>query len=158
MPVKKFQDPLHMMVPKKDLKAPKAEPKATPPVTLRNRTPNGGLLAEPIKNFSEPTKKYNKDYLKDRWQTLSGRMMDWLHQDNRLEEMMAETKLRDIGVMLGIATEKVLLLEGQPTQIISQPQHQAIDRLGVALKDALEKRGLVTLTERKISIEPSTSK
>ena len=81
--------------------------------------------------------------------------MDWLHQGNRLEDMMAETKLRDIGVMLGIATEKVLLLEGQPTQIISQPQHQAIDRLGVALKDALEKRGLVTLTERKISIEGS---
>ena len=138
----------------KNLKAPNAEPKATPPLTLRNRTPNGGLLAEPIPNSSEPTKRYNRDYLKDRWQTLSGRMMDWLHQGNRLEDMMAETKLRDIGVMLGIATEKVLLLEGQPTQIISQPQHQAIDRLGVALKDALEKRGLVTLTERKISIEP----
>jgi len=158
MPVKKFKDPLQMVVSKKDLKAPKAEPKATPALTLRNRTPNGGLLAEPISNSSEPTKRYNRDYLKDRWQTLSGRMMDWLHQGNRLEDMMAETKLRDIGVMLGIATEKVLLLEGQPTQIISQPQHQAIDRLGVALKDALEKRGLVTLTERKISIEPSTSK
>jgi hypothetical protein len=154
MPVKKFQDPLKMVVSKKSLKAPNAEPKATPSLTLRERTPNGGLLAEPTSNSSPLTRKYNKDYLKDRWQTLSGRMMDWLHQDDRLEQMMAETKLRDIGVMLGIATEKVLLLEGQPTQIISQPQHQAIDRLGVALKDALEKRGLVTLTERKISIEP----
>lgn len=164
MPVKKFQDPLQMVVSKKALKAPKAEPKATPlspssnTLTLRERTPNGGLLVEPTTNSSPLTKKYNKDYLKDRWQTLSGKMMDWLHEEGRLEQMMTETKLRDIGVMLGIATEKVLLLEGQPTQIISQPQHQAMDRLGVALKDALEKRGLVTLTERKISIEPGSPK
>jgi hypothetical protein len=108
-----------------------------------------------------PTRKYNKDYLKDRWTTLSGRMMDWLNEGDRLETLMAETKLRDLGVMLGIATEKVLLLEGQPTQIIGQPQHQALDRLGLALKDALEKRGLVTLTERKVDIKidgPGTPK
>lgn len=108
-----------------------------------------------------PTRKYNKDYLKDRWTTLSGRMMDWLNEGDRLETLMAETKLRDLGVMLGIATEKVLLLEGQPTSIIGQPQHQALDRLGLALKDALEKRGLVTLTERKVDIKldgPGTPK
>lgn len=107
------------------------------------------------------TKKYNKDYLKDRWTSLSGRMMDWLNEGDRLESLMAETKLRDIGVMLGIATEKVLLLDGQPTQIIGQPQHQALDRLGLALKDALDKRGLVTLTERKVDIKldgPGTPK
>lgn len=99
------------------------------------------------------SKKYNKDYLKDRWTSLSGRMMDWLNDGDRLETLMADTKLRDIGVMLGIATEKVLLLDGQPTQIIGQPQHQALDRLGLALKDALDKRGLVTLTERKVDIK-----
>src|SRR5574343_2068937 len=137
MAIRKYKDPAQ-----NTLKAPKSE-RAT---------------KEPLSRTIEPTKKYNRDYLKDRWQTLSGRMMDWLHEGNRLEDMMAETKLRDMGVMLGIATEKVLLLEGQPSSIVSQPQHQAIDRLGVALKDVLEKRGLVTLTERKISIEPGSPK
>lgn len=110
------------------------------------------LSTDPLNPVSL-TKKYNKDYLKDRWTSLSGRMMDWLNEGDRLESLMAETKLRDIGVMLGIATEKVLLLDGQPTQIIGQPQHQALDRLGLALKDALDKRGLVTLTERKVDIK-----
>jgi len=133
-----------------------------------------GLPAKPITSSYVPTetsvdlvlrnlptkrertqRKYDKEFLKDRWSVLSGRMMEWLHEGDRLEQLMAQSKLRDIGIMLGIATEKVLLLEGQPTQIISQPQHQAIDRLGVALKDALEKRGLVTLTERKIEITPN---
>jgi len=138
----------------KNLKAPNAEPKATPPLTLRNRTPNGGLLAEPIPNSSEPTKRYNRDYLKDRWQTLSGRMMDWLHQGNRLEEMMAETKLRDIGVMLGIATEKVLLLEGQPTSIIGQAESKKLEDLIPALLLEVKRRGIkADVTERKVSLE-----
>ena len=133
----------------KELETPKseAEPQATPPSTTEIAS-----TTLPVASTS-PTKKYNKDYLKDRWTNLSGRMMDWLNEGQRLEDLMAETKLRDIGVMLGIATEKVLLLEGQPTQIISQPQHQALDRLNLALKDALEKRGLVTLTERKVEIK-----
>jgi len=138
----------------KNLKAPNAEPKATPPLTLRNRTPNGGLLAEPIPNSSEPTKRYNRDYLKDRWQTLSGRMMDWLHQGNRLEDMMAETKLRDIGVMLGIATEKVLLLEGQPTSIIGQAESKKLEDLIPALLLEVKRRGIkADVTERKVSLE-----
>lgn len=174
MPVKKFQDPLQMVVSKKNLKAPNAEPKATPPdgnilktqqngihsqkssntLTLRERTPNGGLLAEPISNSSEPTKRYNRDYLKDRWQTLSGRMMDWLHQGNRLEDMMAETKLRDIGVMLGIATEKVLLLEGQPTSIIGQAESKKLEDLIPALLLEVKRRGIkADVTERKVSLE-----
>jgi len=133
----------------KELKTPKseAEPQATPPSIIEIAS-----TTLPVTSTSL-TKKYNKDYLKDRWTNLSGRMMDWLNEGQRLENLMAETKLRDIGVMLGIATEKVLLLEGQPTQIISQPQHQALDRLNLALKDALEKRGLVTLTERKVEIK-----
>lgn len=154
MPVKKFQDPLKMVVSKKSLKAPNAEPKATPSLTLRERTPNGDLLAEPISNSSLPIKKYNKDLLKDRWQTLSGRMMDWLHEGNRLEQMMAETKLRDIGVMLGIATEKVLLLEGQPTSIIGQAESKKLEDLIPALLLEVKRRGIkADVTERKVSLE-----
>lgn len=145
----------------KELKTSESEVRPKAELLTTSQIPQDGPLMPPIVNSSGGgTKKYNKDYLKDRWTTLSGRMMDWLNEGDRLETLMAETKLRDLGVMLGIATEKVLLLEGQPTQIIGQPQHQALDRLGLALKDALEKRGLVTLTERKVDIKldgPGTS-
>ena len=43
-------------------------------------------------------------------------------------------------------------MEGQPTQIIAQAQQVKLDQLGIVLKDALEKRGIVTLTERKAEI------
>lgn len=99
--------------------------------------------------------KAGKEFLKDQWTTLSQRAMNWIMEGDRLERMMEETKLRDITIMLGIATEKVLLLEGQPTEIISHQQHQDLDKVGLALKDALEKRGLVTFTERKVHIQPN---
>lgn len=101
--------------------------------------------------------KAGKEFLKDQWNTLSQRAMNWVMEGDRLERMLQETKLRDITIMLGIATEKVLLLEGQPTEIISHQQHQDLDKVGLALKDALEKRGLVTFTERKVQIEPGDS-
>jgi hypothetical protein len=81
-------------------------------------------------------------------------MMDWLHQGNRLEDMMAETKLRDIGVMLGIATEKVLLLEGQPTSIIGQAESKKLEDLIPALLLEVKRRGIkADVTERKVSLE-----
>ena len=56
-------------------------------------------------------------------------------------------------VTLGITTEKLLLLEGQPTQIISQQQHQKIDELLPALLTEIKRRGvIVDLTERKASL------
>lgn len=125
---------------------------------IPRRTRNVDSILERMPSSSEPIKKYDKEYLKLGWGNASGRVLKYLLEGDRLETLMAETKLKDLGVFLGIATEKVLLLEGQPTQIISQPQHQKIDELGMALKDALQKRGLVTLTERTVKIEPGTSK
>ena len=84
--------------------------------------------------------------------------MTWLLEGNRLETLMEESKLKDIGIMAGIATEKVLLMEGQPTQIIAQAQQVKLDQLGVVLKDVLEKRGIVTLTERKAEVKLDESR
>ncbi len=159
MPVKKFKDPFSQPVSKpvtKILEASESDA-ATKELPLK-RTRNVDSILERMPTSSEPTKKYSKEDLKLGWGNLSGRVIKYLQEGDRLETLMAETKLKDLGVFLGIATEKVLLLEGQPTQIISQPQHQEIDKLGMALKDALQKRGLVTLTERTVKIEPGTSK
>lgn len=85
--------------------------------------------------------------------------MDWLLVEDeegkryRLEQMLAESKLKDIGVMLGISTEKVLLLEGQPTQIIGHTEQKKLDELLPALLSEVKRRGAkVELTERKAEV------
>ena len=100
-----------------------------------------------------PKRKYNKEELKTDVQYLSQRVTTWLLEGDRLERLMNESKLKDIMVTLGITTEKLLLLEGQPTQIISQQQHQKIDELLPALLTEIKRRGVtVDLTERKASL------
>ena len=100
-----------------------------------------------------PKRKYNKEELKTDVQYLSQRVTTWLLEGDRLERLMNESKLKDIMVTLGITTEKLLLLEGQPTQIISQQQHQKIDELLPALLTEIKRRGvIVDLTERKASL------
>jgi hypothetical protein len=95
-----------------------------------------------------------RDHLKAGWDNLSSRAIDWLQEGDRFEGLLEESKIKDIAVFLGISTEKVLLLDGQPTQIIGQAQQAKLDEMGPALLDALKKRGIVTLTERKIDIKP----
>ena len=100
-----------------------------------------------------PKRKYNKEELKTDVQYLSQRVTTWLLEGDRLERLMNESKLKDIMITLGITTEKLLLLEGQPTQIISQQQHQKIDELLPALLTEIKRRGVtVDLTERKASL------
>ena len=90
--------------------------------------------------------------------------MDWVLEEDsdgrqaRLEALLAETKLKDIGVMLGIATEKVLLLDGSPTQIIGTAEQKKLDELFPALMNEVKRRGsTVKLTERAAEIKiPST--
>ena len=100
--------------------------------------------------------KYTRQQLHLDTQDVTGRMMTWLQQGNRLEAMLAETKLKDILISLGILTDKMLLLDGQPTQIIGVQQQQKLDEVSTALATLLQQRGLtkqVTLTERKVAIE-----
>jgi hypothetical protein len=95
-------------------------------------------------------RKHGKDELKAGVQRLSQRLMDYLLDGDRLERLMAETKLKDLGVLLGITTEKLLLLEGQPTQIIGQAEQKKMDEILPALIDEMKRRGLkAELTERK---------
>lgn len=98
------------------------------------------------------TPKFDKKKLAENWRALTGRTMDWLLEGRRLEALLAEQRLKDIGILLGIGTEKVLLMEGQPTQIIGQPQQAKLDQLGQALQAALKQRGIVQLTERTATV------
>ena len=133
MPVKKFRPIYQDQVP---VKAP---PKA-PVVTLDE-------IQVPEK------RKYNKDELKVDVQWLSQRLVDYLKTGDRFERLLMGSKVKDITVMLGILTDKLLLLEGQPTQIISQQMHQKMDTVMPALLEEIKRRGMkAELTERKIDV------
>jgi hypothetical protein len=105
-------------------------------------------IAEP-----PPAQKFTKDELKAGVQRLSQRLVHYLNEGNRMERLMAKSSLKELSVMLGILTEKMLLLEGQPTQIISQQQHQKIDQVMPALLQELQRRGLKgEMVERKMTV------
>lgn len=78
-------------------------------------------------------------------------MTTWLLQGDRLETMLSESKLKDVMIALGIATEKLLLLEGQPTSIISTQQQGKLDDLLPKLAEEMKRRH-ITLTERTIEV------
>lgn len=100
-----------------------------------------------------PRRKYNKDELKLDVAYLSQRLTDYLKQGNRFELLMAQSKIKDLAVVMGILTEKLLLLEGQPTQIISNQQHQKMDEAMAKIIEEAKRRGLtVTASERKIEV------
>lgn len=137
---KKFRVPGQELPPVKSVK-PKAE------------APKAVVLRDPL--LDRPKPRNVREALKDKWGNITTRAINWLDEGDRLETLLSETKLRDVGVFLGIATEKVLLMEGQPTQIIGQPQQAKLDQLGQALQTALAQRGLskeVKLTERTATI------
>ena len=149
MPIKKFKDPF---LPSKPVGRTAAQGGRQAPSPLKAET--RPKAEAPVTSISPlaPSKTFNRETLKDSWNKLSGRTMAYLLEENRLERLLEESKLKDIAIVAGISTEKVLLMEGQPTQIIAQAQQIKLDQLGIVLKDALEKRGIVTLTERKAEI------
>lgn len=98
--------------------------------------------------------KYDKNDLKLSTQQLTGRLTSWLLEGDRLERMLGESKLKDVMISLGIATEKLLLLEGQPTSIISTQQQTKLDDLLPRLAEEMKRRH-ITLTERKVEIAPT---
>ena len=138
MPVKKFRPIYQDQVP---VKAP---PKA--PVV-------------PLDEIQVPEKrKYNKDELKVDVQWLSQRLVDYLKQGDRFERLLADSKVKDVTVMLGILTDKLLLLEGQPTAIIGHEQHKKMDDLLPVLMHEMQRRGMkAELTERKavVTVAPT---
>lgn len=99
--------------------------------------------------------RYSREQLHTDTKHLTGRMMQWLQQGDRLEQLLAETKLKDVLIGLGILTDKMLLLDGQPTQIIGMAQQVKLDEVTKALATVMQQRGLtptVTLTERTMDI------
>jgi hypothetical protein len=123
---------------------------------LLKQTQQGKSLTPSLEIAPAPERKFGKDELKQSVKRITQRVFDYLEADNRLEQRLEFASIKDITVMMGILTDKNLLLEGQPTQIIGHAEQAKLDQIGTKLQELVKQRGLdrkITLTERKAEIE-----
>ena len=93
---------------------------------------NAGPAGHPILNSPEK--------LKDIWDRIGAKWGEWILQEGRLEQLFAKSDLKALGIFGGIMTEKVLLLSGQPTQIVGVQEHKKMEELAPALLAEIERR------------------
>ena len=103
-----------------------------------------------VKNLAVMDKKREMklEDLKSKTSNLLGRLTDWLeatdeHGNPRFEQMLADSKIKDIAVVFGILTEKFLLTQGQPTTIMAHQEQRTADELFNAVMQEAKRRGLV---------------
>ena len=121
-------------------------PKAAMPSDPNGSTSPGGSspLAKAV------IKQYRKEELKLDVQRLTQKLTTHLLSGDTFETLLAQLtedgKLKDLMIALGILTEKLLLLEGQPTAIIGQQQQAKLDQLLPALAEEMKRRQIKQTT------------
>ena len=81
-------------------------------------------------------------------------VLDRYLTDQRLTDLLAESKLKEIGIFEGIFLDKALVLKGQPTVIIGAAERTKIDEVLPALLSELRRRNMITtVSERKIEFK-----
>lgn len=87
---------------------------------------------------------------------LLGKMFDYLQKEvddtgrTKWDAILEESKGKDIAVMMGILTEKFLLTQGQPTNIVAHQEQKTMDELALAIEREIKRRNLV---KRPVTIE-----
>ena len=102
-------------------------------------------------------KKYIKlEDLKNSTGWLLGKMFDYLQKEvdatgrTQWDAILEESKGKDIAVMMGILTEKFLLTQGQPTNIIATQEQKTMDEIALAIDREIKRRGLI---KRPVTID-----
>mgnify|MGYP001581748706 CR=1 FL=1 len=81
-------------------------------------------------------------------------VLDRYLTDQRLTDLLAESKLKEIGIFEGIFLDKALVLKGQPTVIIGSEERVKLNEVMPALLQELRRRNLITtISERKIEFK-----
>lgn len=106
-------------------------------------------------------KLMNLEDLKATTSGLLGRLTDWLaatdeNGNPRFEQMLAESKIKDVAVVFGILTEKFLLTQGQPTTIMAHQEQRTVDELFNAVMQEAKRRGLVKRPIEVVGVSQST--
>ena len=87
---------------------------------------------------------------------LLGKMFDYLQKEvdatgrTQWDAILEESKGKDIAVMMGILTEKFLLTQGQPTNIIATQEQKTMDEIALAIDREIKRRGLI---KRPVTID-----
>ena len=87
---------------------------------------------------------------------LLGKMFDYLQKEvddtgrTKWDAILEASKGKDIAVMMGILTEKFLLTQGQPTNIVAHQEQKTMDELALAIEREIKRRNLV---KRPVTIE-----
>ena len=87
---------------------------------------------------------------------LLGKMFDYLQKEvddtgrTKWDVILEDSKGKDIAVMMGILTEKFLLTQGQPTNIVAHQEQKTMDELALAIEREIKRRGLI---KRPVTIE-----
>ena len=87
---------------------------------------------------------------------LLGKMFDYLQKEvddtgrTKWDAILEDSKGKDIAVMMGILTEKFLLTQGQPTNIVAHQEQKTMDELALAIEREIKRRGLI---KRPVKIE-----
>ena len=87
---------------------------------------------------------------------LLGKMFDYLQKEvddmgrTKWDAILEDSKGKDIAVMMGILTEKFLLTQGQPTNIIATQEQKTMDEIALAIDREIKRRGLI---KRPVTIE-----
>ena len=105
---------------------------------------------------AEKKKDIKLEDLKNSTGWLLGKMFDYLQKEvdatgrTQWDAILEESKGKDIAVMMGILTEKFLLTQGQPTNIIATQEQKTMDEIALAIDREIKRRGLI---KRPVTIE-----
>lgn len=105
---------------------------------------------------AEKKKDIKLEDLKNSTGWLLGKMFDYLQKEvdatgrTQWDAILEESKGKDIAVMMGILTEKFLLTQGQPTNIVAHQEQKTMDELALAIEREIKRRNLV---KRPVTIE-----
>ena len=105
---------------------------------------------------AEKKKDIKLEDLKTSTGWLLGKMFDYLQKKvdatgrTKWDAILKESKGKEIAVMMGILTEKFLLTQGQPTNIVAHQEQKTMDELALAIEREIKRRNLV---KRPVTIE-----
>src|SRR6187549_3400892 len=164
MPVKKFKDPSQTKPSKLNGKHDGPLPSGASTKSLdEGNLKNSETPIPTLPSVSEVTpskgKGNNKDFFKDKWGNITGKVLTWLDGIDektgqpRLNILLEKARLTEVATFAGIGTDKVLLLDGQPTQIIGEAESRKLQDLLPAIANEIKRRGTtIEVTERKAEI------
>ena len=105
---------------------------------------------------AEKKKDIKLEDLKNSTGWLLGKMFDYLQKEvdatgrTQWDAILEDSKGKDIAVMMGILTEKFLLTQGQPTNIIATQEQKTMDEIALAIDREIKRRGLI---KRPVTID-----